>query len=258
MTHKTIAVFTDTPDLKKAAIQLAHTLQLPFTNQAHLYDYILIFKEESIGLLSTQEKSHPFYIDFLSEKLRHRQKNATVRRESIARAMGLKSHTHPIILDATGGLLRDSFILASLGFDVKAIERSPIIYMLAHNAIERARKDTQLSPIMKRLHLLHADAITYLHQLKPSHFPDIIYLDPMFPERKKSALPKKDMVIFKDIIGADQDADSLLEAALACAKERVVVKRPRHAKPIAGISPSFCLEGSSSRFDIYLTKESHV
>ncbi len=81
----------------------------------------------------------------------------------------------------------------------------------------------------------------------------MIYLDPMFPERKKSALSKLDMRIFHDIVGDDQDADTLLKTALSCATKRVVVKRPRLGAVLAGIKPHHSLVGKSSRFDVYIT-----
>ena len=76
----------------------------------------------------------------------------------------------------------------------------------------------------------------------------------MFPHRDKSALVKKEMRLFRPLAGDDDDAPDLLEAALALATHRVVVKRPRKAPAIAGKPPAYHLEGNSSRFDIYTKK----
>ncbi len=84
--------------------------------------------------------------------------------------------------------------------------------------------------------------------------PQVIYLDPMFPHRDKSALVKKEMRVFRPLVGDDLDAPALLEAALALATHRVVVKRPRKAPIIDGPKPSHGLEGKSSRYDIYPKK----
>jgi 16S rRNA (guanine1516-N2)-methyltransferase len=84
--------------------------------------------------------------------------------------------------------------------------------------------------------------------------PQVIYLDPMFPHRDKSALVKKEMRLFRPLVGDDMDAPALLEAALALASHRVVVKRPRKAPCIEGPKPSHALEGKSSRYDIYPKK----
>ncbi len=241
-----ISVYTSHSALEPAARQLAQQLQLPFSAEA---DYWLLLTPDYLGLQATKEKSLPFYIDFLSGKMQYRRKSASLRREALARALGLKNNTQPTIVDATAGLARDSFILAVLGFEVQLLERSPIIYALVHDALQRAMKNAELAPIVQRMRLIQADAITWL---KTAEKPDIIYLDPMFPERKKSALVKKEMRIFHDVIGDDVDADALLQTALACATQRVVVKRPRLAPALAGIKPSYTLSGSSSRFDIYL------
>lgn len=191
-------------------------------------------------------------VDFLSGKMKYRRQHTSLRREALARALGLKNiMPHPTIIDATAGLARDSFILAALGFEVTLLERSPVIHALITDGMQRALKDPETAPIIARMHLIQADAISWLKNHDPR--PDLIYLDPMFPERKKSALPKKNMRIFHEIVGDDLDAAALLETALACAASRVVVKRPRLAATLAGPRPSFSISGSSSRFDVYLT-----
>ena len=196
---------------------------------------------------------HQLIIDFLSKKLTYRRKQATVKNEILARALGLKKTSLPRIIDATAGLAQDSFMIACLGFEVTLIERSPAVYDSINEAMMRAKQDTALLPIMNRMNLIQADSIIYLSSLKPDERPDIIYLDPMFPERKKSALNKKAMRVLHDLVGEDLDANQLLHAALACASNRVVVKRPRLAEPLGGTKPSYSIIGNSSRFDIYQT-----
>ena len=84
---------------------------------------------------------------------------------------------------------------------------------------------------------------------------DVVYLDPMFPERKKSAKVKKQMQAFHAIVGTDADADGLLALALNVATYRVVVKRPAGANYLAEKKPSYSLEGKSTRYDIYTLKK---
>ena len=242
-----IAVFTTHPELLPQAHALADQLALPFQQDA---DYLLLLTPECLCLQKTGEKSLPLVIDFSSKRMSWRCTNTSLRKEALARAMGLKNHTRPYIIDATAGLGRDSFILASLGFEVEMIERSPVIYALLKDGIHRGLQDETLAPIIKRMRLIHDNAIVYLKNCDEK--PNIIYLDPMFPERKKSALSRLDMRIFHDVAGDDEDGGSLLQAALACASERVVVKRPRLAHSLANIKPAYSLTGSSSRFDIYI------
>jgi 16S rRNA (guanine1516-N2)-methyltransferase len=192
-------------------------------------------------------------INFLSGKLRYRSEHAGLRNELIARAIGMRPQEHPKIVDATAGLGRDSYILASVGFDVIMLERSPIIHELLNDALLRA-KDV-LPDIIGRMHLIQADAIDWLKNLPEQERPDVIYLDPMFPTRKKSASVKKEMVIMQELLGKDIDYVLLFETAMACATKRVVVKRPRLASNIIENAAKFSLNGKSSRFDIYLVKD---
>ncbi len=255
MVTPSIAIFTESPIQNPKAQELAIQLHLPIVSEnATHYDYLLVVTQDYIGLKKTNSKSKPLCIDFLSEKMRQRLKKATVRKEMLARALGLKSTVSKYVVDATTGLGRDSLILAALGCKVTALERAPIIYTLIEDGIQRAAKISEYAVIMQRLCLINADSIQWLSALNIKQQPEIVYLDPMFPERQKSALSKQDMRIFHEVVGDDLDASALLKAALACATERVVVKRPRLAPPIANLKPAFSMEGSSNRFDIYLIK----
>jgi 16S rRNA (guanine1516-N2)-methyltransferase len=246
----TLSVYTEHDFLQLKAQAIAKRLQLPFTLDAPTTDFHLVLKPEYVGLQKTNTASLPLYVDFLEGKAAYRRQNTSLRKEILARAMGLKSNTNPKIVDATAGLGRDSFILASLGFEIILLERSPVIGTLLEDGLQRAAKDPAVADIIKRMHFEASDSAIILPQI--AKIADIIYLDPMFPERTKSALVKKDMQILHDIIGADTDADELLKTALACAARRVVVKRPRLAAFLANMTPSFSLPGSSSRFDVYL------
>ena len=117
----------------------------------------------------------------------------------------------------------------------------------------RALADPEVGPIVARMRLLCGNAIDLLGAWDGEP-PQVIYLDPMFPPRDKSALVKKEMRLFRPLAGSDDDAPALLAAALALATHRVVVKRPRKATAIAGEPPGYALEGKSSRFDIYPKK----
>lgn len=249
MTQLTIAALATTPSAYQKAQILSQQLHLPLLQEPSPdYEYFLLISNDYLGLQKTAGKAKPLIIDFLSAKLQYRRKQASLRNELLARALGLKNKSPRRIIDATAGLGRDSFILAALGFEVELLERSPIIHALLDDAIHRALVDPKVAPIAQRLHLINANAIVWL----PTQKAEIVYLDPMFPESKKSALSKQDMRIFHDVVGEDTDEEQLLQAALTCATQRVVVKRPRLAKPLAGCKPNLSMDGSSNRFDIYL------
>ncbi|MFZ2314218.1 MAG: class I SAM-dependent methyltransferase [Gammaproteobacteria bacterium] len=246
-----IALTTSYTNLTTQAELLAKQINIPFVPiEDGQFDYLLVLTPDYLGLIQPHlKKQTPFYLDFLSDKLQYRSKQAGFRKESLARAIGAKPQDQLRIIDATAGLGRDSFILAALGFEVTLVERSPILYALLQDALKRASLDTEMGPIFARMHLIHANAIEYL----ASQEADIIYLDPMFPSKQKSAAVKKEMAILQELLGKDPDADQLFKVAFSCARKRVVVKRSRLAPNISELNPSFSMTGKSSRFDIYLT-----
>lgn len=211
-------------------------------------NFTLTQTENGLALCLPDTKSKPFIIDFTEGAWIYRLQQASLRKEAIARAMGSHPNKHPRIIDATAGLGRDSFLLAALGFHVTLLERSTIVHALLKDALERARANTKLAPIVNRMELHCVDACDYLSKQQC----DIVYLDPMFPAREKTAQVKKEMVILQTLLGKDSDTDALFRAALTCATQRIVVKRPRLAAGLTGIDPSFSLTGKSSRFDVYL------
>lgn len=193
-------------------------------------------------------------VDFSSKKLLFRQKLATTKNEAIAKAVGLKKNKACTLIDATAGLGKDAFILASLGANITLLERSPVVASLLREGL------AQLSdPVLKeRMHFIETDACDYLSALNQDEYPDVIYCDPMFPKRQKSALVKKEMQYLQTLLENESDMSQsdgakLLAHALQCAKSRVVVKRPRIAPPLEGRQPDFSHQSKNNRFDIYLT-----
>ena len=195
----------------------------------------------------------PVRVDFVEGAVAHRRLFGGGSGQMIAKAVGIQAGVRPRVLDATAGLGRDAFVLAELGCGVTLIERQPLIAALLEDGLLRAQADPEVAPIVARMCLLCGNAID-LMSAWASEPPQVIYLDPMFPHRDKSALVKKEMRLFRPLAGNDDDAPALLAAALKLATHRVVVKRPRKAPAIAGEQPGYVLEGKSSRFDIYPKK----
>lgn len=221
-------------------------------------EFILHFGDHDVRLRSPGKKQNDIVIDFCAGSAAHRRKFGGGKGQLIAKAAGIKGRIKPHVYDLTAGLGGDAFVLACLGCRVTMVERNPVVYALLADGLARAREfaqahDNELGEILERLQLLNAaDSIAWLQS--SSAKPEVIYLDPMFPERKKSASVKKEMQAFHGLVGDDDDAGELLTLALKKAEYRVVVKRPRIAPSIDERPPSLKLEGKSSRYDIYALK----
>ncbi|QKE62381.1 class I SAM-dependent methyltransferase [Aquipseudomonas campi] len=239
------------PGHAPGASQWAQRLGLPLDGAAN---FALQLGAEGLQLAELGPQAPgPVRVDFVEGAVAHRRLFGGGSGQMIAKAVGVQSGVRPVVLDATAGLGRDAFVLASLGCQMTLIERQPIIAALLEDGLERALQDAEVAPIARQMRLLCGNAIELMSQWQGEP-PQVIYLDPMFPHRDKSALVKKEMRLFRPLVGDDMDAPALLEAALALASHRVVVKRPRKAPIIEGGKPSYALEGKSSRYDIYPKK----
>jgi len=196
----------------------------------------------------------PVRVDFVEGGAAHRRQFGGGSGQMIAKAVGIQPGIRPRILDATAGLGRDAFVLATLGCELVLCERQPLIAALLEDGLRRALQDAEVAAIVARMELRQGNAIEMMEHWQGMP-PEVIYLDPMFPHREKSALVKKEMRLFRPLVGDDLDASLLLEQALALATHRVVVKRPRKAPTIDGRKPGYSLEGKSSRYDIYPLKK---
>jgi 16S rRNA (guanine1516-N2)-methyltransferase len=193
----------------------------------------------------------PFSIDFSSGKYEHRRRFGGGRGQAIARAVGLKQGQIPSIIDATAGFARDAYVLASLGCQVTLMEQNALLCLLIEDALNRAADNETTAEIAGRMRLYHGNAIRLLSE--PDIEADVVYLDPMYPSREKSAQVKKEMQLLHQLIGNDQDSAELLSIALRKASKRVVVKRPKGAEFVGGKQPAASVESKKTRFDIYPT-----
>lgn len=248
-----IAILKPTSALCDRAQTLSQQLGLPLIDASDQdqFSAVLLLTSDHLSLqLTAADAPGPVRVDFTSGKYAHRRKYGGGRGQLLAKAIGLGSLKAPRVLDLTAGLGQDAFVLACLGCEVQMIERSPIIAALVQDALKRAELDPSFATL--KLQLTVADSFQYLQTLNAHDYPDVIYLDPMFPSRTKSALVKKEMRILRVVVGEDPDAEKLLPLSRRIAKKRVVVKRPRLAPHLNNTAPDIDYRGQSSRFDVYL------
>ena len=187
---------------------------------------------------------------FIEGPILHRLKYGKGRGQNLAKAVGMKFNKNRNIIDATAGLGYDSFILASLGAKVTLIERSQKMHELLQNGInEGISFGGEIEKIINRMELLFGDSKDILPKLTP----EVIMIDTMYKDRKKTALVKNNMRLVREIVGPDSDYIELLKVALNCAKNRVVLKQPRYAEPIKEIRKcSHQILGKTIRYDIFM------
>ncbi|MBK8973754.1 MAG: class I SAM-dependent methyltransferase [Hahellaceae bacterium] len=246
-----------TPLRLDEAVLFAKTWQFPVVAETELprpdanRQYVLAFTDERIELRSWYKGAPgPVYVDFVSGAADYRRLHGGGRGEMIARAVGLRKGVALVsVLDATAGLGGDAFVLASLGCQMTLLERHPVVYCLLADGLKRLA-ESPLQDLAARITLHRGSLLNAVPEWSEG-LPDVVYLDPMFPEKKKKAQVRKEMQVFHEVVGDDPDGDGLLTRALAMPVKRVVVKRPRLAPAMTGPKPDVVLEGKSCRYDIY-------
>lgn len=230
-----------------AAMDIIHDEQAPLAlaQTSHQDDQIRLelrkLDEPKLGAV---------FVDFVRGGMAHRRKFGGGRGEAVAKAVGIKGDYLPKVIDATAGLGRDAFVLAVIGCQVKMVERHPVVRLLLEDGLKRAYQDSEIGEMLQ--HNLQLLSVNHINELDPARdMAEVVYLDPMYPHKQKSALVKKEMRLFHHLVGADLDADSLLKPALQLARKRVVVKRPDYAAFLAEKAPHFSRETKNHRFDIY-------
>ena len=169
-------------------------------------------------------------------------------RELLVRAARVRGVEAPTAVDATAGLGEDSLLLAAAGFTVTMFEKDPVIAALLRDALERAAANPELAPVAARMTLVEGDSVAGLRDLGFS--PDVVFLDPMFPERTKSAAVKKKFQLLHHLERPCDNEAELLGAALTAHPRKVVIKRPPRGPLLAGAKPSYQVAGKAVRYDV--------
>ncbi len=235
------------------AASLARDLALPLIDDPHRAELLLVLGPQGLALRRPNDPAltGELRVDFDRPSARRRQQSP--HRELVVQAARLRrAGESPLVVDATAGLGRDGFLLAAAGFRVVLCERNPVVAALLRDGLARAALLPRTAAIAARIRLIAADFADGLEQL--SERPAVIYLDPMFPPRSKSAKVKQELQLLQLLEGTgggESDAAGLLQTALAAGPRKVVVKRPLKGPALAGPAPSHVLRGKAVRFDVY-------
>ena len=240
------------PALLAQAQALATELALPLLDPELAGDHANVLQLRPDGLHLQAAKCSgvgSLKVDFGAGKMRYRRRGG--HNEPLGRAVGVGKRPQLRVVDATAGLGRDSFVLADLGCDVTMLERSPVAFALLRDGLQRAAAsgDPWLLEVSGRMRLHYVDSREWLAAYPNSA--DVVYLDPMFPARKKTARVKKEMWLFQHLVGEAEDEHLLLQQAITSAAWRVVVKRPIRANSLPGPGVHHALSGKTVRYDVY-------
>lgn len=204
------------------------------------------WRDDSLWLLDGRTRQSPVRVDFISDW----QKLKIGKDDLLAKAVGLRRGLKHVV-DATAGWGQDSLRLLKLGCHVTAIERSPVLLALLQDGLRRAGQDPRwVAGGGARLRLMAGDASEILPKL-PKESREVIFIDPMFPERKKGALAKGEMQLLHSLLGAGEDSLSLWNKAWDYSERRLVYKSPR-LTPGFPRPPDLEFEGRAIRYDVWL------
>lgn len=208
------------------------------------------------GRLTLTDGKEELCGDFSGMKRRIREAN--LRQELLVKAARVKKAPEGRrlkVLDATAGLGEDDLLLAATGMEVDMYERDPVIAALLEDAAERAADDPELSEAVARMSIHRGDSIEEMKRFGPRADADIVYLDPMFPERQKSAMIRKKFQLLHLLEQPCTDEEALLEAALSVKPFKIIIKRPAKGPCLAGRKPSYSMTGSAIRYDCLVFPE---
>lgn len=238
-----LVVYCPDKSKEEQASALAERLQLPLTMQPGP-ELSLKLMEDGLSLMGYGLSYRGDFSQMLS-----RISKGRLGQEMLVRMAKIKN-PNPRAADCTAGMGEDSILLAAAGYEVTLFERNPVIGALLQDAMDRAKKEAQLQEIVSRMHLIEGDSVKLLREQETAF--DLVYLDPMFPARKKSGLIQKKLQLLQKLEQPCTDEIALFEAAVAVSPKKIVVKRPLKGPYLADRKPSFSSKGKAIRYDCYL------
>ncbi|TDJ07442.1 MAG: hypothetical protein E2O68_03535 [Deltaproteobacteria bacterium] len=209
----------------------------------------LFLKDDRLSLMTPtirEEKLNPLSLDFIGPFKYHQKQNYSFKKEPLAKALGQNSH---LVWDITCGTGSDATLMLFFGLQVVAFERNKIMWALLRDALDRAMQDPEIGHHFRdRFTLIKGDPRVN----SPAERPSAVYYDPMYPEGKRKALPKKEMRVIREVVGDDLDFNETILWAKGIPTSRFIVKRSLKAPPL-NERPGHIYEGKSTRYDVYFS-----
>lgn len=238
-----LVVYCTDESKEKEALALSERLQIPLTPEPGP-ELSLKLEEDGLSLMGYGLSYRGDFTQMLS-----RISKGRLGQEMLVH-MAKTRNPNPKAADCTAGMGEDSFLLAAAGYEVTLFERNPVIGALLRDALARAKEEPRLQEIVARMQVIEGDSVELLREQNVEY--DLVYLDPMFPARKKSGLIQKKLQLLQKLEQPCTDEVALFKAAVAITPKKIVVKRPLKGPYLAGRKPSYSSKGKAIRYDCYL------
>ena len=252
--------FADGTGFLEEARALADHLKVPFTADVQAVSEAKLFLRFSREGLSLEDGDLVLLGDFT--QMLPRLMQGRLGGELLVKASKIKGNRNsdpegaPVIVDATAGMGEDSLLLAAAGFRVIMVEYDPVIAALLRDTLRRASHHPELGPVVARMEVIEGNSLEILPSLPLQ--PDVVFLDPMFPERQKTGLIKKKFQLLQQLEKPCCDEEELLRAAMEAGPVKIVIKRPLKGPFLAGVKPDFSNPGKAIRYDCILPQNKRV
>ncbi len=225
----------------KAAVALSEKVNAPISDSLG-EDLTLLLDASGLSLIGYGLK---YQGDF--EQMVRRVTAGRLHHEMLVHIAKTKQ-SDPKAIDATAGMGEDAFLLAACGYEVTMYERNPVIVALLQDALKRASANSFLKDIIGRMHLIEGNSIELIPTLGKV---DLVYLDPMFPARKKSGLINKKLQLIQKLEQPCVDESALFAAAQAVLPQKIIIKRPLKGDCLANVTPHYTIKGKAIRYDCF-------
>ena len=245
-----VKVFADATEREQ---QLAEFLNVPLISNEEIIpaelSFYLQFTPQGLCLCDVDpSEGKPTIVDFASSQLESRVSDS-LSQQNLIKALGLKKHPHPTVLDSMAGLGKDAYLMAMAGCQVHMVEKSKIVFALLRDGLERIQ---QFGFEELDRNLVSLQYVDFLDVSPRQQKFDLVYLDPMYQSANRKSKAKRDIERLQRLLGKEDNEATLLQHSIALAKRRVIVKRPKNAPSFASAEPDIVYKGSSARFDVYL------